>query len=117
MSTQGKPTTTAPAPQADKLPAESAQTNKDRIQEAVLKVARKSLMVSEELRRSLSQCEVVDLRLVVRGLLVFVLDRATYNVRGFMLLCGSGVGHVPKATAETLGREWRQINDSGTLRL
>lgn len=94
----------------------SAQTNKDRIQEAVLKVARRSMTVPEDLRRSLSQCEVVDLRLVMRGLLVSVLDRGSYHVRSFMLLCGASEGQIPKAAAETLGREWAQICESGALR-
>ena len=107
---------------ADAKPAapardESAQGKKDRIQEAVLKVARRSMTVPEDLRRSLSQCEVVDLRLVMRGLLVSVLDRGSYHVRSFMLLCGASDGQIPKAAAETLGREWAQINESGALRV
>ena len=98
-------------------PSNNAQVNKDRIQEAVLKVARRSMTVPEDLRRSLSQCEVVDLRLIMRGILVSVLDRGSYHVRSFMLLSGDGVGQVPKAAAETLAREWAQICESGALRV
>lgn len=106
-----KQTATQPAP------TDTAQGKKDRIQEAVLKVARRSLTVPEDLRRALSQCEVVDLRLVMRGVLVSVLDRGSYHVRSFMLLCGTSEGQIPKAAAETLGREWAQINESGALRV
>lgn len=98
-------------------PTDTAQGKKDRIQEAVLKVARRSMTVPEDLRRALSQCEVVDLRLVMRGVVVSVLDRGSYHVRSFMLLSGSSDGQVPKAVAETLAREWAQICESGALRV
>lgn len=106
-----KQTATQPAP------TDTAQGKKDRIQEAVLKVARRSMTVPEDLRRALSQCEVVDLRLVMRGVLVSVLDRGSYHVRSFILLSGSSEGQVPKAAAETLAREWAQICESGALRV
>lgn len=109
-----KPADAKPAAPA---PTDTAQGKKDRIQEAVLKVARRSMTVPEDLRRTLSQCEVVDLRLIMRGLLVSVLDRGSYHVRSFMLLSGSSDGQVPKAAAETLAREWAQICESGALRV
>lgn len=96
---------------------ETMQAKKDKIQGVLVKFVMKSPNVNAQVRATLNTTDLMDVRLVPRGLILSLVDRSSFEVKEVPVFVGAGnAAFMPRDAAEALAREWKAINESGALR-